>query len=52
VFARTRIAASVPAHLLYSRVFRTAASAMIELNPVRDQIADLKQRIAALRGYL
>jgi len=25
---------------------------MIELNPVRSQIADLTERLAALRGYL
>lgn len=26
--------------------------AMIELNPVRTQIADLSERLATLRGYL
>ncbi len=39
--------------LCYScALFRSATSAMIETNPVRDQIADLKRRILALRGFL
>jgi hypothetical protein len=39
--------------LCYScALFRIAASTMIETNPVRDQIADLKRRILALRGFL
>lgn len=39
--------------LLESPVFVAAAqSAMIELNPIRQRIADLTGRLDALRGYL
>ncbi|HMN34512.1 MAG TPA: hypothetical protein PKE36_03760 [Chiayiivirga sp.] len=48
--------AADPARLLlrFTVVFRSAAClfAMIELNPVRSQIADLTERLDALRGYL
>ncbi|MEB2314911.1 MAG: hypothetical protein OZ919_02320 [Xanthomonadaceae bacterium] len=48
--------AADPARLLlrFTVVFRSAARlfAMIELNPVRSQIADLTERLDALRGYL
>jgi hypothetical protein len=30
----------------------TPITAMIELNPVRNRIADLRERLASLRGYL
>ena len=33
-------------------VFKPAAAAMIELNPVRQRIADLTGRVVSLRGYL
>jgi hypothetical protein len=39
-------------HLLESTVFFAHRPAMIELNPVRQRIADLTGRLDALRGFL
>ncbi len=33
-------------------IFRLHPAAMIELNPIRQRIADLQERLASLRGYL
>ncbi|MBB6065107.1 hypothetical protein HNR76_001665 [Pseudoxanthomonas broegbernensis] len=33
-------------------VFHARTVAMIELNPVRQRIADLTERVVSLRGYL
>jgi hypothetical protein len=35
-----------------SRPFQAVAALMIELNPIRQRIADLTGRLDALRGYL
>jgi hypothetical protein len=43
----------MPDSLLESPVFAaTAHHAMIELNPIRQRIADLRGRLDSLRGYL
>ncbi len=36
----------------YNARFHAASHDMIELNPVRQRIADLRGRLEALRGYL
>jgi hypothetical protein len=36
----------------HPRPFPQGQTAMIELNPVRQRIAELKDRLDALRGYL
>ena len=36
----------------FAPVFRIRIKTMIELNPVRFQIADLSERLRVLRGYL
>lgn len=44
--------AGMGAELLEFRAYVRGPGAMIELNPVRQRIADLQGRLDALRGYL
>jgi len=38
--------------LLTFAVFSSVAAAMLETNPIRARIADLRERVESLRGYL
>jgi hypothetical protein len=38
--------------LLTSAVFSPVTAAMLETNPIRAHIADLRERVESLRGYL
>jgi len=44
--------AKINGSLKFIPVKRTKGIAMIELNPIRQSIAELSQRLATLRGYL
>jgi hypothetical protein len=38
--------------LLTFAVFSSVTAAMLETNPIRAHIADLRERVESLRGYL